>query len=43
MFGYWLLIGVPIVLSFMDLPKKNLNPSLFMFGCLLCFVCRFKI
>ena len=32
MFGYWLLIGVPIVLSFMDLPKKNLNSSLFMLG-----------
>jgi hypothetical protein len=31
-FGYWLLIGVPIVLSFIDWPKKNLNPSLVMLG-----------
>ena len=32
MFGYWLLIGIPIILSFMSLSGKTLNFSLFWVG-----------
>jgi hypothetical protein len=31
-FGYWLLISIPILLSFVALPKKILNLSLFLVG-----------
>ena len=32
MLGYWLLIGIPIVLSFMEIPKKDLDTSLLVLG-----------
>lgn len=32
MFGYWLLISIPILFSFVALPKKILNLSLFLVG-----------
>jgi hypothetical protein len=32
MLGYWVLIGLPILLSFVVLPKKILNLSLFVVG-----------